>query len=131
VYYGYIRYHTITHSKEHIMSGTLNVVEVKAGTEFDGYDVSYQVTVESGEFDGTSIYSSRFPDKAVIKAVVKTAEDPFLGFVVKVDPAVATAAGVRNLEQRVNAERFVAAKEMFGAEFDAAAAVEIIKTVQG
>lgn len=113
------------------MSGTLNVVEVKAGTELDGYDVSYQVTVESGEFDGTSIYSSRFPDKAVIKAVVKTAEDPFLGFVVKVDPAVATAAGVRNLEQRVDAERFQAMRALASTEFNAAEAVEAIKTFQG
>jgi hypothetical protein len=42
MYYGYIRYDTITHTEEHNMS-TLNVVEVKAGTEADGFDVSYRV----------------------------------------------------------------------------------------
>jgi hypothetical protein len=130
MYYGYIRYHTITHIEEHNMS-TLRVVKVSAGTEADGFDVSYRVQVDGGEADGTEIYSSRFADKAVMKAVVKTAEAPFEGFVVSVDPEVASAAGVRNLEQRVDAERFVAIKELAAQEFDAAGAVQMIKTLQG
>lgn len=114
------------------MSGTLNVVEVKAGTESEGFDISYRVVVEGGEHDGTEIYSSRFADKAAIKAVVKTAEEPFVGFAVKVlDPAVATKVGVRNLEQRVDAERFGAIRELAAQEFDATKAVEMIKTFQG
>jgi hypothetical protein len=131
VYYGYVKQYTIT-TEEHTMN-TLSVYEVKAGTETDGFDISYRVKVVAPgtEHDETEIYSSRFADKAVMKAVVKTAEAPFLGFTVSVDPDVASAAGVRNLEQRVNSERFLAAKEMFAAEFDAKQAVEFIKQVQG
>lgn len=110
---------------------TLRVIRVSAGTEADGFDVSYRVKVDGGEHDGTEIYSSRFADKAVMKAVVKTVEDPFQGFVVAVEPEVATAAGVRNLEQRVDAERFGAIKALAATQFDATAAVEMIKTVQG
>jgi hypothetical protein len=66
-----------------------------------------------------------------MKAVVKTAEEPFSGWAVKVEPAVASAAGVRNLAQRVDAERFGAIKQLAASEFDAAATVEMIKNNQG
>lgn len=110
---------------------TLKVIKVAAGTELDGYDISFKVTVVGGDHDGTEVYSSRFADKAVMKAVVKTAEEPFLGWNVEVEPEVATAAGVRNLEQRVDAERFQAIRHLATTEFDAAAAVEMIKQSQG
>lgn len=113
--------------------GTLNVTKVSAGNELEGFDVSYQVTVasEGADADGTTIYQSRFADKAVIKAVVKTAEEPFTGFTVAVEPEVASACGVRNLEQRIKADKLEALTQIVNAEFDAAQAVEFIKTVQG
>lgn len=111
----------------------LKVHEVQAGTELDGFDISYHVTVVApgDEHDGTDIYASRFPDKAVMKAVVKTAEDPFLGYVVQVDQDVATKAGVLNLERMVNATRFEAIRGLASAEFDATAAVDMIKHDKG
>jgi hypothetical protein len=113
----------------------LKVIENKAGTELDGYDISYRVVVDAESTEdftnGDVIYSSRFADKAVVKAVVLTADQPYLGFTVAVDPEVATAAGVRNLEQRVKAEKLDALTQIVNAEFDAAQAVEFIKTVQG
>lgn len=111
----------------------LKVTEVKAGTELDGYDISYRVTVVAPgtEIDGTDIYSSSHPDKAVMKAIVKTAEDPFTEFTVKVDPAVATAAGVKNLERLEKSMRLDFLKQAINAEFDAGTAVEIIKATQG
>lgn len=109
---------------------TLNVVKVSAGTETDGFDISYRVVVEGGEHDGTEIYTSRFPDKAYVKAGVKTAEDPFLGFTVKIEPEVAVAMGVRNLEQRVKADIVDAAGAAL-ANFDASKVAEAIKATQG
>lgn len=113
-------------------SNVLNVTEVKAGTELDGYDISYVVTVAAPdtELDGKQVYTSRFANKAVMKAAVMTADAPFMGFVVQVSPDAAQAAGVANLELIVKASKLDALTQIVNAPVPAAEMVAFAKMAQ-
>lgn len=93
---------------------TLNVSPVtEQVSETETVTKGYQVTVngefklEGEDFAGKAIYGSRSALKAVVKAVVLTSEEKFLGWSIQVDPDTAVAMGlenIKNLESRAQWE---------------------------
>lgn len=114
------------------MSSILNVTEVKAGNETEGFDVSYTVTVaaEGTEYDGKIVYSSRTPSKAIMKAAVMTADAPFMGFVIQVTPEASVAAGVSHLEMLVKSQKLDVLTGIVTAPVKAAEMVAFAKMAQ-
>lgn len=117
---------------------TLRIEAAKTETtpgEFvtDGYKVTVLCTDEDSpsEYNGKAIYASRFANKAVMKAAVLLTDERFTGFLLDVDPEVATEAGKKNLELMVRADKYTAIESVVKAQFDAELAVEAIKVMGG
>lgn len=119
----------------------MNVLHIEAAKtettpgEFvtDGYRVRVECTDENSpsEYNGKAIYASRFPNKAVMKGVVLLTDERFTGFMLEVDPEVASEAGKKNLELMVRADKYTAIESVVKAQFDAELAVEAIKVMGG
>lgn len=96
----------------------------------DGYRIV--VKAEGHELDGTTLYQSRFPNKAVIKAFVLLADARFDGWAVTTSGAEVTdAAGKENLRVLIDADRFQAIRELANMQVDVDTTVDAIKTFAG